>query len=640
VLFDHSGTMWVGTQNGLDKFDPATGTFKTYYEQDGLSGNAVSCILEDQRGSLWMSTNNGLSLFDPAKQTFKSYSAADGLPGADLGGWGACYKSASGEMFFGGFSGGIAFHPDRVIDDPYIPPVVLTDFRLFDRPVAVGGGSPLSKSIGYTDTLRLSHDKNIFSLEFAALSFFNPATNRYRYKLEGLDREWHEVGSNQRLVTYTTLPAAKYTFRVQGATSRGAWSEPGLQLSLRILPAWWNAWWFRVVCAAAFAAVFWGFFRWRTHELQLQEKHLRDVVETIPAMTFTALSDGSSIFVNRRWTEYTGLSVEDTAGNGWQLAVHPQDLPHHSEKWLQSIASGKPFEDEARFRRAADGEYRWFLVRGVPLRDEHGNIEKWYGTLTDIEDRKRSEAERERLSQLQADLAHENRISIMGELAASLSHELKQPIAAAITNAKTSLRWLTREKPDVQEAREATLRIVQDGNRASEIINRLRSFYKTGAPPERELVDVNEIISEISELLHIEAIRYSISMRADLAAGLPKVTADRVQLQQVLMNLMLNAIEAMTDSSGELAIKSEMGPDGQVLISVHDTGVGLPAEKMDQIFNPFFTTKTQGSGMGLAISRSIIEAHGGRLWACANEGRGATFQFTLPRETTASSSVA
>ena len=229
VHFDHSGTMWVGTQDGLDKFDPKTGRFKTYYEQDGLSGNVVSCILEDERGNLWMSTNNGLSVFDPSKQTFKNYSAADGLPGADLTGWGACFKSSSGEMFFGGFSGGIAFHPDKVVDSPYVPPIVLTDFRLFDRPVTVGANSPLSKSIGYTSALSLSHDQNVFSLEFSALSYFNPATNRYRYKLDGLDRQWHEVGSNQRLVTYTTLPAGMYTFRVQGATSRGAWSEPGLE---------------------------------------------------------------------------------------------------------------------------------------------------------------------------------------------------------------------------------------------------------------------------------------------------------------------------------------------------------------------------------------------------------------------------
>jgi signal transduction histidine kinase len=265
------------------------------------------------------------------------------------------------------------------------------------------------------------------------------------------------------------------------------------------------------------------------------------------------------------------------------------------------------------------------------LRDKHGKILKWYGTLTDIEDRKRAEQERERFRQLQADLAHENRVSMMGELAASLAHELKQPITAAITDAQTCLRWLTRDQPDVEEARKATLRTVKDNTRAAELIDRLRSLYKKGAPPERESVDVNELVREMLVLLRSEANRHSISIRTDLAVELPKVTADRVQLQQVLMNLMLNGIEAMKDTAGELTIKSELAQDGQLLISVSDTGVGLPGEKVDQIFNAFFTTKPQGSGMGLAICRSIVESHSGRLWASANNGGGATFQFTLPR---------
>jgi signal transduction histidine kinase len=231
-----------------------------------------------------------------------------------------------------------------------------------------------------------------------------------------------------------------------------------------------------------------------------------------------------------------------------------------------------------------------------------------------------------------------NRVSTMGELAASLSHELKQPIAAAITNSKTCLRWLAHGEPHLEEAREATLRSVKDSARAAEIIDHLRTFYKKDTATERELVNVNEVAGEMLVLLRSEANRYSISMRTDFAADLPKIKADRVQLQQVLMNLMLNGIEAMKDGAGVLTIKSQMGQDGQVLLSVSDTGVGLPAEKADQIFKAFFTTKPQGSGMGLAISRSIIESHGGRLRAIPKNGPGATFQFTLPAaEGTASS---
>jgi len=626
VHFDHSETMWVGTQDGLDRFDTKTGRFKTYYEEDGLSGNVVSCILEDERGNLWMSTNNGLSVFDPSKQTFKNYSAADGLPGADLTGWGACFKSPSGEMFFGGFDGGVAFYPDKVVDSSYVPPVVLTDFRLFDRPATVGTGSPLSKSIGYTSALSLSHDQNIFSLEFSALSYFNSPTNRYRYKLDGLDHQWHEVGSDQRLVTYTTLPAGRYTFRVQGATSRGAWNEPGLELAVKILPSWWNTWWFRALCAAAFLGVLWVLYQVRIQQMRRQERKLRDVIETIPTFAWSALPDGSVDFVNRHWQEHTGLSTERTIGSGWREAVHPEDLERHAEKWRASLATGELFENEVRYRRAANGEYRWFLTRAVPLRDERGKILKWYGISTDIEDRKRAEQERE---QLRADLAHVNRVSILGELAASVSHELKQPIAAAMTNAKTCMRWLKRDHPDVDEALEATSRILKDGTRATEIIERLRSLYKKDLP-QRELVEVNEIIREMVELLRAEANQYAVSIRNDLAADLPKITADRVQLQQVFMNLILNAIEAMNETGGVLTVKTQLGEDGQLLISVSDTGVGLPKEKTEQIFDAFFTTKPQGSGMGLSITRSIVESHGGRLWATANNGRGATFHFILP----------
>jgi signal transduction histidine kinase len=220
---------------------------------------------------------------------------------------------------------------------------------------------------------------------------------------------------------------------------------------------------------------------------------------------------------------------------------------------------------------------------------------------------------------------------MMGELAASLAHELRQPITAAITDAETCFRWLTRDQPDVEEAREATKRIMKDGTRAAEIIDQLRSFYKKGAPPEREWVDVNELVREMLVLLGSEADRYSICMLTDLAAGLPKVTADRVQLQQVLMNLMLNGIDAMkgVDGPRELTIKSQRVEDEQLQVSVSDTGVGLPPQQEDQIFDAFFTTKPNGSGMGLRISRSIVESHGGRLWAAANSPCGAHFYFTL-----------
>jgi signal transduction histidine kinase len=221
---------------------------------------------------------------------------------------------------------------------------------------------------------------------------------------------------------------------------------------------------------------------------------------------------------------------------------------------------------------------------------------------------------------------------MLGEMAASLAHEIKQPIAAAITSANSCIEWLAHEPPNLDRARAAANKVDKYGNRAAEIIDRIRSLYKK-SPSQRKLIDVNQIIHEMLTLLKGEADRCSVAMRTELAAELPKVRAERVQLQQVFMNLMLNAIEAIQDEGGELTVKSQL-QDSQLLLSVSDTGVGLPTEKMEQIFSAFFTTKSQGSGMGLAISRSIVESHGGRLWATANDGRGATFHFTLPTEVT------
>jgi len=309
--------------------------------------------------------------------------------------------------------------------------------------------------------------------------------------------------------------------------------------------------------------------------------------------------------------------------------IHPED----QRKWLENG------EDAVRERRDSELEFRVVLPDGAtkylygvghPVFNPSGDVGEFVGILMDVTERRRADEERERLRQVQADLAHLSRVTTMGELTASLTHEIRQPISAAVTNAKTCLRWLGRDDPDLPEAREAASRLVKDVTRAADIIGRISLLFKKGEL-QRELVDVNELVREMIALLRSEANRYSISFRTELVEDLPKVMADRVQLQQVFMNLMLNGIDAMkeTTGGGELTIQSEAG-DGQLQISVSDTGVGLPAQQADKIFRAFFTTKGNGTGMGLPISRSIIESHGGRLWAAGASGRGATFQFTLP----------
>jgi len=305
--------------------------------------------------------------------------------------------------------------------------------------------------------------------------------------------------------------------------------------------------------------------------------------------------------------------------------VHPDDTALVKQTIERASQDGKNFEHEYRLLKP-DGSVKHVHVVAHALSDESGSVE-FVGAVMDVTVAKQAE---EALRQAQADLARVNRVTTMGELTASLAHEVNQPIAAAVTDANTCLRWLNRDHPDVEEARETASRIVKDATRAGEIISRIRLAFKKGTP-HRALVDVNEVIREMIVLLRSEATRYSISVRTELA-DLPQVMADRVQLQQVLMNLMTNGIDAMKDVDGtrELVICSQQADDGHLMVSVSDTGVGLPPQQADKIFDAFFTTKPHGTGMGLRISRSIVESHGGRLWAAGNSERGASFYIALP----------
>ncbi len=250
ICIDSAGTVWAGTQNGLDRFDRATRAFSTFDEHDGLPNSTVIGILGDKRGNLWLGTNNGLSRFTPSAGTFRNYYASDGLPGNEFNGYGTAFKSSSGEMFFCSYSGLLTFFPDEVVDSTYIPPVVVTDFRLFGNPVPVGPHSPLKQPISYTGSITLSHTQNIFSFEFSALSYAGPERNRYRYRLEGLEKQWNETDSTRRFASYTTLPPGDYVFRVQGSNNQGIWNEKGASVRIRILPPWWSTWWFITVAAS------------------------------------------------------------------------------------------------------------------------------------------------------------------------------------------------------------------------------------------------------------------------------------------------------------------------------------------------------------------------------------------------------
>jgi len=656
ILETRDGAMWFATPTGLSSF--SNGRWRTYTPVEGLPSQEVNCLFEDSSGTLWSGTSAGLAFFASGRFQVppespdvlheqivgmaedksgrfwiatsnhvlqiprdklqsgalkaidvNEYDRADGLESTEgVKRSRSVVSDSAGRIWFSLRSGLSVVDPSQ-INDNSVPALPHIEAITADNNTA-----------NLAAFVQIPPSPRRITFAYTGLSLAAPERIRFRYFLENFDSTWSQPVAAREAV-YTNLGPGSYRFRLLASNSEGLWNGPETAVALNVAPAYYQTYWFRLLCVAAFLAFLWGLYQLRVQQLRGEESKLREAIETIPAMAWIAGPDGTVQFRNRRWVEYTGLSQLGKLEEAGRTAVHPEDLDRTGRRLNASLASGEPFEEEMRIRRT-DGEYRWFLTRAVPLRDKRGKVVKWYGAATDIQDRKRAE-------QLQADLAHTNRVSILGELVASISHELAQPITATTNNAKASLRWLQRDPPDLAQVRKGTESIVEAGTFASEIIDRLRSLYKK-APSKRELVAINEVIGEMVRLLRSEANEYAASIRTDLAADLPKITADRVQLQQVLMNLMLNGIEAMKETGGVLTVKTGAGEGDQVLISVSDTGVGLPAGRADEIFNAFFTTKLHGSGMGLAISRSIVESHGGRLWATSHDGRGATFHFTLP----------
>jgi PAS domain S-box-containing protein len=384
----------------------------------------------------------------------------------------------------------------------------------------------------------------------------------------------------------------------------------------------------------------------RTSELaQANEAlHLQAaLLQKVPVAAWTVNPDGTPAFVNQSWLEYTGQTLEfvQSSPEAWMIGIHPEDREEAARRFWDGIHTGQGFTMEVRFRRLHDGEYRWHLNRAVALRDEEGKVLRFVGTCTDIEDVKRSQENwkraQEELRNTQAELAHMTRVMTMGELTASIAHEINQPLSGIITNANTCLRMLAADPPNVDGARETARRTIRDGNRASDVITRLRALFSK-KDASTESVDLNEATREVIALSSSKLQKNKVILGLELADDLPFVTGDRVQLQQVILNLLVNASDAMSTVDGrprKLLIKTEQDEGDRVRLTMKDTGVGFDPETAGRLFDAFYTTKDDGMGVGLSVSRSIIESHHGRLWAAQNDGPGATFAFSVPRGPTA-----
>ena len=355
--------------------------------------------------------------------------------------------------------------------------------------------------------------------------------------------------------------------------------------------------------------------------LRDSEQHLRLLVETIPALVSRTTAEGTPDYVNRRIVDYTGQELEQT---GWHV-FHPDDRDSHWQKFRHALESGEPWEDTYRLRRA-DGEYRWFHERSEPLLDRSGRVVCWYFVSVDVNDNREME---EALRSTRRKLSAAMQIATVAEMSASIAHEINQPLASVVTNAHASQTWLSHDPPNLERAQATLERIIRDGHSAAEVVRRIRALFKEAAPVKAPL-DINQIVAEVLRVLSDELRDNSIVVETELAVDLPRIAGDHVQIQQTLINLVHNATEAMAvliARPKSLVVRSRREGD-HLLVEVRDFGVGIKDPTL--VFEPFFTTKESGMGMGLSISRSIVEAHGGRIWATANEDAGTTISFTLP----------
>ena len=362
-------------------------------------------------------------------------------------------------------------------------------------------------------------------------------------------------------------------------------------------------------------------------ELQLRVSML----QSIPVAAWSVMPDGTPDIVNQAWFDYTGQTPEhvNSGPDAWMATLHPEDRERASRTYWDGIRSGRGFTMEARFLRARDGTYRWHLNRAVPVRDSQGNLLRLVGTSTDVHDWREAQ---EALRNAQDEFAHMTRVMTMGELTASIAHEVNQPLGAIVTSAAAGARWLATQPPQMDKARRALKRIASDGKRAAEVIGRIRALMKRQAP-RKEWLDINETILDVLALAQYQLRRSDIVLETRLGHDLPLIRCDRVQLQQVLLNLIINAIEAMSaieTRPRELTIVSASQGTDTVSVEVRDSGTGLDPQHAPHLFEAFYTTKAEGLGIGLSISHSIIEAHGGRLSAAANAPHGAVFLVSLP----------
>lgn len=574
ILEDRHGFLWIGTNGGgLNKFDKRSGTFKRYQEQDGLINNVVYAILEDNNGHLWLSTNKGLSRFNPHTEVFRNYDARDGLQSNEFN-VGAFHKNENGTLFFGGINGLNAFHPDSIKDNSTVPPVLITDFQIFNKAVPIGEDSPLQKHISETDEISLSYTQSVFSFEFVALNYVSPEKNQYAYMLEGFDKDWYPVG-NRRFATYTNIPPGRYTFRVKASNNDGIWNDEGASIGLTIVPPFWQTTWFYLFLFIFLILLVAGIFQLRLRSLKRARSLLKKQVSE----------------------------------------------------------------------------------RTSELSQEKGRVQKQNVQLNSINEELKSTLENLRNTQVK--LVQSEKMASLGQFTAGVAHEINNPvnfISAGIDSLKANYediiallhkyRALKQEEhpekafPAIEafeqeiELQELLAEItllfkgIKDGaGRTKEIVKSLQNFSRLDENNLKK-ADLNEGLE--ATLLMLQP---SLTDRIQLIkayGNLPEVECFPGQINQVFMNVLSNAIQAI-EGKGTIQITTRTDNDFAI-VEIKDSGKGVRPDIIHKIFDPFFTTKAvgKGTGLGLSISYGIVAKHHGKLSVESPAGEGATFTIELP----------
>ena len=605
--------------------------FSHYRVSDGLPSNTILSIAEDYHGNLWLGTQNGLSKFTPGYKKDRNFTVSNGLQSNEFC-VNACYKSHSGEMYFGGINGLNTFFPDSIKDNPYKAPTVITDFQIFNKSVSagekIGGHVILEKSITETKEINLSYKENVFLFEFASLHYAAPGSNQYAYRMDGFDTEWNHTDAGRRVVTYTNLSSGEYVFRVKGSNSDGVWNEEAASIRVIIAPPFWQTPWFKIILLVIIAGCVFWIYKWREivaqqremEELTKRELKYRNLFEnSLAGMVRLSSNSWDVLEANRALLQMFGVKTSEEVKQIFETI--PAADRNLILTMLKNQGTMKNFEVTVR---RFDKTEACISFSGNLFSDQ-GYIE---GVLIDVTERKRLEAK-----QLRA-----QRTESIGALASGMAHDLKNLLVPVKMAAE-----LLKRRHDDESSRSILTSIGLNAEHSINLVQQVLAFVR-GVEGKHVPLQAADLLRRVLSALR-ETLPSNIEIESDLRDIAAVVLGDETQLRQVLVNLIMNAKDAMPDG-GHLTIvlaceqvnkvMAEAIPNALegsfVVWSITDTGIGIPSEKIEKIFEPFYTTKeiSKGTGLGLSIVAGIVKGHNGFITVESIVGKGTTFRVYLP----------